>query len=173
MDDPKQVNDESAAQQSNSHAQEETVDQLKNQIKDLEQKSQEYLNGWKRAKADFINYKKDQEHTMEELAKFANLNVLLQILPVLDNYNIAEKHLPDALKNDEWVKGILHIKTQLEDIMKAQGMEEIKTVGEKFDPIVHEVIGGEEGGEVITEEIQKGYRLHGRVVRAAKVKVGK
>lgn len=149
------------------------TDELKTQIKELEQKVEEYLNGWKRAKADFINYKKEQEQTFGEFIKFANQNLILQILPVLDNFNLAIKHLPEDLKDSEWVKGILHIKTQLEDIMKTQGLEEIKTAGEKFDPMLHEIVGGDSNGDVIIEEVQKGYRLQGKVVRAAKVKVGK
>lgn len=164
-------------QQSDSQPQEEPVNkevqELQARVKELDQKAQEYLDGWKRAKADFINYKKEQEHTLQEFIKFANQNLILQILPILDNFNIAVKHLPVDFKEHDWIKGILHIKTQLEDIIKTQGLEEIKTVGERFNPEVHEVVAGEDEGDVVIEEIQKGYRMHGRVVRAAKVKVGK
>lgn len=148
------------------------VEKLKIQIKDLGQKSEEYLNGWKRAKADFINYKKEQEQAFSEFVKFVNQSLILQILPVLDNFNLAIKHLPEDLKNNEWVKGVSHIKTQLEDIMKNQGLEEIKTVNEKFDPLMHEIVAGDGEKDIITEEIQKGYKLHGKVIRVAKVKVG-
>jgi len=151
---------------------EDATEQLKTQVKDLEQKAQEYLDGWKRAKADFINYKKEQDHTFQEFVKFANQNILLQILPVLDNFHIAIKHLPKDLEGNEWVKGILHIKTQLEDILKSQGLEEIKiTRGELLDPQLHEVVGGQVGGDSIVEEVQKGYTLHGKVIKVAKVKV--
>lgn len=148
------------------------VEKLKIQIKELEQKAEEYLNGWKRVKADFVNYKKEQEQVFSEFVKFANQSLILQILPVLDNFNLAIKHLPEDLKDSEWVKGVLHIKTQLEDIMKTQGLEEIKvTKGELLNPQLHEVIGGRVGGNLIVEEVQKGYKLHGKVIRAAKVKV--
>lgn len=170
MEDSKpQANDEPSNQQSSQSE----IKELEIRVKDLEQKSQEYLDGWKRAKADFINYKKEQEHTVQEFIKFANQNLLLQILPVLDNFYIAIKHLPKDLQDNEWVKGILHIKTQLEDILKNQGVEEIKTVGERFNPEFHEVVSGDEQGDVVVEEVRKGYRLHGKLVRAAKVKIGK
>lgn len=146
---------------------------LDEDIKNLEQKAEEYLDGWKRAKADFINYKKEQEQTMSEFVKFANSSLILQILPVLDNFNLAIKHLPEGFKENEWIKGIFHIKTQLEDILKNQGIEEIKSEGEKFNPEIHEIVGGESEGDMIVEEIQKGYRLHGKVIRAARVKVEK
>lgn len=140
------------------------------EIEKLEKKVQENLDGWKRERADFINYKKGQEQVMGEFVKFANESLILQILPILDNFNLALKHLPEDLKENEWVKGVLHIKTQMEDILKNQGLEEIKAVGEKIDLEVHEVVGGDNDGEIIAEEAQKGYRLHGKVVRAAKVK---
>lgn len=170
------VNDNSGGQQQNSLSQKkeaiDDIEKLKIQIKEFEQKVEQYLNGWKRAKADFINYKKEQEQIFEEFIKFSNQNLILQILPVLDNFNLALKHLPKEFENNEWAKGILYIKTQLEDILKNQGVEEIKTIGEKFNPEFHEVVSGDEQGDVIVEEIQKGYMLHGKLVRAAKVKVG-
>lgn len=148
------------------------VEKLEIQVKELEQKSEEYLNGWKRAKADFINYKKEQEQAFSEFVKFANQSLILQILPVLDNFNLAIKHLPEDLKDNEWVKGISHIKTQLEDIMKNQGLEEIKVVkGELLNPQLHEVIGGRVGGDFITEEVRKGYKLNDKVIRVTQVKV--
>jgi len=87
------------------------------------------------------------------------------------------KNLPEDLKNDEKIKGILKIKTQIKDFLKSQGVEEIECLGKKFDPNLHEVVEevnkeGVEPGTVI-EEIRKGYKINGRLLRPAKVRVTK
>jgi len=96
-------------------------------------------------------------------------------LPILDNFEIAEKKLPENLKNDENIKGVLQIKAQIQDFLKNQGIEEIKSVGERFDPNFQEIVEmvekpGVDSGIVI-EEIQKGYKINGKVLRPAKVKI--
>jgi molecular chaperone GrpE len=111
------------------------------------------------------------------LIKYAANGLLLKILPILDNFEMAEKNLPENLKANENVKGLLQIKNQIRDFLKSQGVEEIKSVGEKFDPNFHEIVGevesqGVESGMII-EEIQKGYKINGRLLRPAKVKVTK
>ena len=101
----------------------------------------------------------------------------MKTLPFLDNFDIIEKKLPDDLKNDENVKGRLMLNGQLQDFLKSQGVEEIKSMGERFDANLHEIIGeietkDKESG-IIVEEIQKGYTINGRLLRPAKVKVTK
>jgi len=85
--------------------------------------------------------------------------------------------LPENLKNDKNIKGILQIKTQLQDFFKNQGLEEIKTVGERFDPNLHEIVEEVEKKDcqpgTVIEEIQKGYKINGRLLRPARVKVTK
>lgn len=135
----------------------------------------EYLAGWQRARADLLNYKKEEMERFEQVLKFAGEEFILRILPVLDNFNLAEKKLPEDLKKDNNVKGILQLKNQIEDFLKIQGVEEIKTSGNKFDPNFQEVIETveQEGGEsgTVLEEIQKGYMINNRVLRPARVKV--
>ena len=146
-------------------------------IEELEKQNKEYLNGWKRERADFLNYKKEEMERIRELMEYANEELIIKFLPILDNLEIAEKKLPENLKQDENVKGILQIKKQILDFLKSQGVEEIKTIGEKFNPNFHEVAEGvelkdKESGNII-EEIQKGYLLQGRVIRPARVKIAK
>jgi len=137
----------------------------------------EYLAGWQRAQADFLNYKKEQNKRVEEILKFVNIDFILKLLPILDNFDLIEKKLPESLRADENIKGILQIKIQVLSFLKTQEIEEIKTIGEKFDPNFHEAIAEEEIKDkesgIIIEEIQKGYIMHGRVIRPAKVKVVK
>lgn len=134
-----------------------------NEIELLKQKSEEYLNGWKRERADFLNYKKEEMERIGQLVKYANEEIILKLLPILDNLCLAAKHISDP--------GVLQIKKQLEDFLSKEGIEVIQTEGQKFDPNIMEAVEGE--GESVSEEIQRGYTLHGKVIRVAKVKVSK
>lgn len=172
---------------------EKKPEDLKKKLEECEKLRNEYLAGWQRARADFLNYKKEEMERMSEIIKYANIELILKTLPILDNFELAENKLAENLRNDENVKGILQIKTQIIDFLKNQGIEEIKSLGEKFDPNLHEVTEevepsfapasaeakackkateGKESGIIITE-VQKGYFLHGKVIRPARVKVAK
>ena len=142
---------------------------------DCQKQKDEYLAGWQRARADLLNYKKEEMERIGEFLKYANEEFILKILPVLDNFNVAVKKLPENLGNEENIKGILQIKTQLEDLLKSQGLEEIKSLGEKFDPNLHEAVAEVEGKEagIVVEEVQKGYQLNSRLLKPAKVKITK
>ena len=153
------------------------IKEIQKKLEESEKKAAEYLTGWQRARADFLNYKKEEMARIGEFLKYATEEFILKILPILDNFNVAMKKLPENLKNEENVKGMLQIKTQLQDFLKNQGLEEIKTVGERFDPNLHEVVGAVEMEDkepgMIVEEIQKGYKLYGKVIRPAKIKINK
>src|SRR3989344_7225586 len=149
------------------------AEQLKKDLEDCKTKSEEYINGWKRERADFLNYKKDEMERIGGLLKYANEEVILKILPILDNIERAEKELPENLKKGssgspeaiEWTKGFLQIKDQLNNFLAQAGIEEVKTMGEQFDPNTMEAIeevAGENPGTVI-EESQKGYVMHGKL----------
>ena len=153
------------------------ITEIEKQLEECKKQKEEYLNGWKRERADFINYKKEEIERITELIKYANEGLILKILPILDNCLAAEKNIPDDLKKDEHVKGLLQIHQQMRGFLKSQGLEEIKTMGEKFDPnfmeAVEEIENKDKIAGVIIEEIQKGYTLHGQIIRPAKVKVTK
>ncbi|MBI2449983.1 MAG: nucleotide exchange factor GrpE [Candidatus Nealsonbacteria bacterium] len=149
--------------------------EIKKKLEECDKQKEEYLAGWQRARADFLNYKKEEMERIAELLKYGTEELVLKVLPILDNFESAEKNLSN--KEDDNIRGLLQIKKQLQDLLKSQGMEEIKTVGEKFDANWHEIVGeveerGKEPG-VIIEEIQKGYIINGRLLRPAKVKVVK
>lgn len=131
----------------------------------------QYLNNWKRCQADFENYKKDQAKAREEFAKFAKMDVIEQILPVLDNFEASLAHVPEENKKNGWVEGITLIKRRIEDILRNNNVEEIAVkAGDKFDPALHEAVAGK--GEKVKKILQKGYKLNGRILRAARVEVG-
>ena len=150
---------------------------ISRELEECQKLKDEYLAGWQRERADFLNYKKEELERIGEILKYADVGLVLNILPILDNFEIAEKKLPEDLKNDENVKGILQLKNQILDFLKNQGVEEIKSLGEKFDPNFMEVVETTEAKDkesgIVVEEIQKGYKINGKVLRPAKVRVTK
>ena len=141
-----------------------------------ESKEAQYLENWKRERAAFLNYKKEESERMNKVVKFANQELILNILDVLDNIYIAESRLPEGLRNNQWVEGILNIKNQIIDFLINQGVEEIRAKGKEFDPNFHEaveMIESKSKSGTIIKEIKKGYLLHGKVIRPAKVKVAR
>ena len=119
---------------------EQSLDELKKRIEELEKQKAEYLSGWQRERADFLNYKKEEMERIGQLINYAKEELILEILPIMDNFDVAEKNLSDDLKKDDNVKGILQIKIQFQNFLKSLGVEEIKVIGEKFDPKLHEVV---------------------------------
>ena len=152
----------------NAEGADKKIKKSKDKLHLCEQERGEYLAGWQRAKADLINYKKEQEAKISEIFKFANEGLIYEVLPVLDSFELAIKH-------DANNKEIQQLYNQLKNILKSQGLEEIKAIGEKFNPEFHESVGEVEGGEqgLIAEETQMGYKLNNKVIRASKVKINK
>jgi molecular chaperone GrpE len=166
---------------------EQIFEELKKKLEECEKQKNEYLNNWQRERADFLNYKKEELERIDELLKYGEVGLILKCLTILDNFELAEKKLPENLKKDENIKGLVQIKSQIQEFLKSRGIEEIKSIGEKFDPNFHEVIeeiepaqisskivaGKDIKSGIVVEEIQKGYKLKGRLLRPAKVKVTK
>ncbi len=153
------------------------IEDPKKLLEDCQKQRDEYLAGWQRARADFLNYKKEEIGRIQTLIEYANEDVVLRILPFLDNMELAEKHLPENLKNDEYLKGVLQIKAQLAGFLKEQGIKPIEALGEKFDPAWHEVveeieIKDKEPG-IVAEEVQKGYMIGQKLLRPTRVKITK
>jgi len=135
----------------------------KNETEELKKKCDEYLNGWKRERADFLNYKKDEMERIGQLVKYANEEIILKILPILDNLCLASAHIKDD--------GLVQIQKQLEDFLKKEGIEAIEVIGKKFDPTTMEAVEGD--GDTVSEETQRGYTMYGKLIRPAKVKISK
>ena len=149
----------------------------KNDLNDLEKcqkERDEYLDGWKRAKADLINYKKDEAKRFETMIKFSNESLVRDLIIVLDSFDLALMALEKEGKAE---KGIYLIRAQIEDILKQNGLERvIISVGQQFDPSLQEAVASVESDKpsgIIIEEVERGYTLHGKLVRPARVKVAK
>lgn len=134
----------------------------------------EYLNGWKRAKADLINYQKEEGKRFEEFSKFSIKKVIEDIIPVLDSFDLAIGMME---KEGAVEKGVYMIRTQLEDVLRKQGVERIECApGAPFDPNIHESLGEIESTHppgTIAAEVERGYRMQDRVLRATRVKLSK
>ena len=153
----------------------EEIEEVKKQLVEAKAKCEEYLNGWKRERADFLNYKKDEMERIGQLAKYANEEIILKIIPILDNIYLAEMHVPEELKSNKWIDGFTNIKKQLSDFLSKEGIEAMETVGKPFDPNTMEAIEEIDGKEkdIVIEEAQRGYTMYGRLIRVAKVKISK
>ncbi len=143
----------------------------------LEKESEEYKAGWQRAQADYQNLKKEIENMRGEWARYSEQQILEEFIPIYDNFRKAFNMEHGTWNNgqENWVKGIEMIMKQFEKVLRDHGVEEIKTVGEIFNPELHEAISEEEGEEEgkILREIEAGYVMKGKVVKVAKVIVAK
>lgn len=128
----------------------------------------------KRALADLQNYRKRVEEERTAFVQFANVGLILELLPVLDNFNRAFAAVPPEVSETEWFKGALQIEQQLVAVVRKQGVTEMPSqVGVKVDTKIHEpILTGPGEKDVIIEEFEKGYMIGEKVIRAAKVKVG-
>ncbi len=141
------------------------------EVETLKEQLAETKNRLLRALADFDNYKKRAALERDQFVQFANEGLITALLPILDGFGRAMEHAPE-----EVTKGIALVKKQLEDVLTKHGVKEIEALGKVYDPNLHEAIlqkehSGPEG--VIIEEMQKGYTLHGRVIRPSMVIVSK
>ena len=146
---------------------------LKQSLIEARAKAQEYLEGWQRGQADFVNYKKRLEQDKVDGIKYANAGLILKILPVLDDFERAIGAVPPSMAKEPWVGGINGIARKLESTLEASGLTRIKAQGEFFDPSLHEAVGSAPGAEgMVVREVGKGYKLNERVLRTARVLVG-
>jgi len=127
-----------------------------------------------RTQASFENYRKQTDKRIEEMEEFAARNVILKLLPVLDNFELALKSVDTNSNPEDFLKGIELIYAQFNTFLEDSGVESIKTEKEQFDPYYHEAlmkVASELPENIIIEEFQKGFTLHGKIIRHAKVKV--
>jgi len=150
--------------------------ELKKLLLQERDKSAEYLDNWRRAAADFSNYKKRAEKDNAEFARFANTALIARLLPVLDDFDRAFQTIPDNLRALTWVDGIVLIARKMAAMLEAEGLKPIGALNKPFDPNVHEAVIHEESDKedgTVIAELQKGYTLNDRVIRPTMVKVAK
>jgi molecular chaperone GrpE len=145
-----------------------------NELEELKAKNEELLNNWKRTAADFENFKRRKETEGKELLEYSKEMTVMRLLPSLQSLEQVLNLAPTDEKYKDWLQGLKATIIQLEKTMEEMGVVKIKTVGEMFDPNLHEAIEEEESeSEGIVREVQPGFVLNGKVIIPAKVVVGK
>lgn len=146
----------------------------KHQVTELQNQINELTEALQRERADSDNIRRRHEEQIGNLKSIVKSSVVRELLPVIDNFERSLMHIPKDLVNNDFIKGVQSIVKQFGDTLKTIGVERIKTVGENFDPRLHEAVTMEESDgtiEVVSEELQAGYTLGDEVVRHAMVKV--
>lgn len=145
-------------------------------IKELESRIAELTAGWQRTQADFNNFRKQSGEERIKLSQNANANLIYELLPILDNFQLAAKHIPADISENNWVQGIRQIEKQLEYSLSSDGLERIEAIGQEFNPMLHEAVeevSSDKPENEIVEEVLAGYKFNGEILRPAKVKVSK
>jgi molecular chaperone GrpE len=143
-------------------------------IKQLEVQVHDLTLALQRERADATNIRRRHEAETSNLRTHLKGNIVRDLLPVIDNFERALKHVPQDLEGNDYVKGVQGVVKQFEKTIADMGVERIKTVGEHFDPHLHEAVSMEEGDgqhEVVSEELQAGYKIGDDVLRHAIVRV--
>jgi molecular chaperone GrpE len=154
------------------------IKKLRASLKEAQQKNQELLDGWQRAKADFVNSKKQEEENRKQFVQFAEERLINRLLPVLESFDMAMSNRAtwEQVPKD-WRVGVEYIHSQLLKSLEESGLKPIGEVGILFDPKIHSAVENvpvtdEKQDHTVMEVVQKGYELLGKVLRPARVKVG-
>jgi len=147
---------------------------LQQELEDARAQGEEHLRAWQRAAADYTNYKRRTEEERLQVAEFANALLIGKLLGVLDDFDRALEHIPEDV-HEGWVDGIRLVERKLRSVLESEGVAPIESVGQPFDPNVHEAVVHEETTEfpdnTVIGELQRGYLLRDRVLRPALVRV--
>jgi molecular chaperone GrpE len=153
-------------------AEREDAASLKQTLAEAEKKAADYLASWQRAQADFINYKRRTEQERQDFSRSANADLILSLLPVLDDLERALGAIPTSVK-DSWVEGVRLVERKFRALLEVQGVTPLVALGEPFDPKLHEAVRQDKGKEgLVIEVLEKGYMFNDKLLRPARVVVG-
>ena len=152
----------------------ERIEELERQLAETTAKAEEHLYNWQRSAADFSNYKRRTDDERAQLSQFSTAVLISRLLGVLDDFDRALENVPPEA-HDAWIEGVKLVERKLRGVLESEGVTPIEAVGLPFDPNLHEAVAHEEttahaDNEVIGE-VQRGYRLHDRVIRPSLVRV--
>lgn len=157
----------------------EAIKKLREKLKTCENEKGDYLAGWQRAKADFINARREEEERRKDVVKFSEKVLVLELVSLADSFDglFADKDGWEKIDKN-WRQGMEWLRAQLMSIMKSRGVEAMENLGKIFNPKESESIGEvvvdkEEKDGIVMEEMRRGYKMHGIVIRPSLVKVGK
>jgi molecular chaperone GrpE len=155
----------------------EDVAELKQALEQERAQAAEYLDNWRRAMADFSNYKKRAEKDSAEMSKYLNAVLIQRLLPIQDDFDRAMQTIPENLRGLTWIDGVMLIARKMQMVLEAEGLKPIEALDKPFDPNLHEAVIHEETDQhddgTVIAELQKGYKLNDRILRPTMVKVAK
>lgn len=140
---------------------------LNDKLKKLEEEKNDLEGRLKRALADYHNLSKNIAQEKADFIRYSLQDFFLEILPIYQNLRMAINSLGEKERDNPWVEGVKYVIKQFQDVFRNNGLEEIKTVGEKFDYNLMEAIEG--NGEIVVKEVNPGYKLKGKVIMPARV----
>jgi len=147
---------------------------IKKILEQEKEKAEKYLANWQRAEADLVNYKKRTDQEKSDLAAGNTAGIILNLLPVIDDFERAFEAIPKNQRNESWVDGLKLIERKLMSYLESVGLCKMDSLGQLFDPNLHEAVCHIEGDEgKIVEEFRTGYKLKDRLLRPPMVGVGK
>ena len=152
----------------------ERILKLERELEQVRTKGEEHLYNWQRSAADFANYKRRTEEERAVIGQFSNAVLIGKVLAVLDDFDRAlESVPPDA--HDAWIEGVKLVERKLRGVLESEGVTPIEAIGQPFDPNIHEAVVHEDTADhpdnEVIDELQRGYRLHDRVLRPSLVRV--
>ena len=156
---------------------EDHIKKLRNKLRETIAEKQEYLDGWQRLRADYVNYKKREEESKGEFLKFAREGLISDLLPVLESFHMAFSNKEAWAKVDpSWRVGVEYIQTQLLQILQGHGLAEVNPIGSVFNPNEETSVATVPTDDStldhkVAEVLQLGYKLHGKLIRSPRVKI--
>jgi molecular chaperone GrpE len=152
----------------------ERIEFLERELAETQAKAEEHLYNWQRSAADFSNYKRRTDEERATVGQFSNALLIGKLLGVLDDFDRALESVP-ADARDPWIEGVRLVERKMRSVLESEGVTAIDAVGEPFDPNLHEAVVHEETADhpdnQVIGEVQRGYRLHDRVIRPSLVRV--
>ena len=150
------------------------VEGLRMRLEEEKQRAGKHYESWQRSAADYQNYKRRMEEERREVARLANVSLIINLLPLVDDIDRALRSVDPKIAGLTWIDGIWMIYRKFEAVLQNAGVTEIEAEAQRFDPTVHEAISEVDGeeGKVISV-VQKGYKVGERVIRPAMVVIGK
>jgi molecular chaperone GrpE len=152
----------------------ERIEALERELEATRAKAEEHLYNWQRSAADFSNYKRRTDEERSTVSQFSNAILIGKLLAVLDDFDRALDNVPSDV-HDPWLEGVQLVERKLRGLLESEGVTPIEAVGQPFDPNLHEAVVHEDTADYpdnhVIGELQRGYRLHDRVIRPSLVRV--
>ena len=152
----------------------ERIEMLERELGESRAKAEEHLYNWQRSAADFSNYKRRTDDERSQMSQFTNALLIGKLLGVLDDFDRALESVPPEA-HDPWIEGVKLVERKLRNVLESEGVSAIEAIGQPFDPNMHEAVAHEETADhpdnEVIGEVQRGYRLHDRLIRPSLVRV--